>query len=206
MSIAKNERGNVYSHGLGIGLSIAALVLLLLFDSGKSVFSTFGILVYAISLLFLYTASTLYHAVNHEERKHFFRKIDHIGIYLLIAGTYTPVSLISLVEHGGWLLFWIVWSIAVFGTILKIFFTGKYERLSLLLYLIMGWLIVFDIRDVMEIQSTLGLFLLGMGGFFYTVGTFFYVKEKIPYNHLIWHCFVLAGSISHFCFIFFDVI
>ena len=206
MYTKKEERYNVITHALGIILSLVALVLMLIFDGEKSQFSTFGIILYALSMLFLYSASTLYHLMSDVKRKHIMRKLDHIGIYFLIAGTYTPVALISLVDRSGWWLFGIVWGIAFLGTIKKIFFTGKYERLSLLLYLAMGWLIVFDLKNVLEIQSDLGLFLLALGGFFYTAGTFFYVKESIPYNHAIWHLFVLAGSVSHFCFIFFDVI
>jgi len=182
------------------------MVLLLVFDGDKTPFSTLGVLMYTLSMLFLYTASTLYHAISHVRWKHILRKFDHIGIYFLIAGTYTPISLISLIDRSGWWLFGIVWGIAAFGTILKIFYTGKFEKLSLVLYLAMGWLVVFDIKNVLEIQSTLGLTLLALGGLFYTLGTIFYVKERIPYNHAIWHVFVLAGSVSHFCFIFFDVI
>ena len=206
MYTEKEEQYNVITHALGIVLSIVALVLLLIFDGEKSPFSTLGIILYAFSMLFLYSASTLYHAIRHEKWKHSMRKLDHIGIYFLIAGTYTPVALISLVNRSGWWLFWTVWGIAFIGTILKLFFTGKFEKLSLILYLAMGWLIVFDIQNVWEIQSALGLSLLALGGFFYTAGTLFYTKESIPYNHAIWHLFVLAGSVSHFCFIFFDVI
>ncbi len=202
----KEELWNVLTHGFGVALSVAALVLLLVFQTGKSEFSLMSVLFYSVTLLFLYTASTLYHSVQQPRLKHFFRKLDHIGIYGLIAGTYTPMALISLIDGNGWLIFGIVWGIAVFGTLLKIFFTGKFEKLSLVLYLAMGWLIIFDIQNVLEIQSSLGLWLLGLGGFFYSIGTIFYVNEKIPYNHAIWHCFVLAGSISHFFFIFFDVI
>lgn len=202
----KEELWNVLTHGFGVALSVAALVLLLVFQTGKSDFSLMSVLFYSVTLLFLYTASTLYHSVQQPRLKHFFRKLDHIGIYGLIAGTYTPMALISLIDGNGWLIFGIVWGIAVFGTFLKIFFTGKFEKLSLALYLAMGWLIIFDIQNVLEIQSSLGLWLLGLGGFFYSIGTIFYVNEKIPYNHAIWHCFVLAGSISHFFFIFFDVI
>ncbi len=202
----REEFYNVITHSLGIVLAISALIILLVFDHEKSPYSTLGIALYAFSMLFLYSASTLYHAVSHLKWKNIFRKLDHIGIYLLIAGTYTPVTLISLVNRNGWLLFAIVWGIALVGTILKIFFTGKYEKISLLLYLAMGWLIIFDVKNVIELQSTLGLTLLGIGGLFYTLGTIFYAIEKIPYNHAIWHCFVLGGSVSHFLFIFLDVI
>jgi hemolysin III len=200
------EIWNTASHGLGILLGMAGLVLLLLFDSGKTVYSTMSILLYACSIIILYSASTLYHSLRDIRRKHIFRRFDHISIYLLIAGTYTPVALISLEASSGWLIFWIVWGIAALGTLLKVFFTGRFEFISVLLYLIMGWLIVIDFGNLMAIQSTLGLTLLMLGGAFYTVGIVFYAIEKIPYNHVIWHFFVLGGSISHFFFIFLDVI
>jgi hemolysin III len=202
----REEFYNVITHGLGIILAIIAFIILLLFDHEKSPYSKLGIALYTFSMLFLYLASTLYHAISHLKWKRILRKMDHIGIYLLIAGTYTPVTLISLVNRNGWLLFVIVWGIALLGTVLKIFFTGKYEKISLLLYLAMGWLIIFDIKNVIELQSSLGLTFLALGGLFYTFGTIFYAMEKIPYNHAIWHCFVLGGSVSHFLFIFLDVI
>jgi hemolysin III len=206
MYTKKEELWNTISHGLGILLGIAGLILLLVFDSEKTSYSTFSILLYATSVIVLYSASTLYHAISNVKWKPLLRKLDHISIYLLIAGTYTPVALISL-EHGsGWTLFWTVWGIAALGTFLKIFFTGKFEVISLLLYLVMGWLIAFDFSSVLEVQSTLGIVLLALGGAFYTVGILFYVVQKIPYNHAIWHAFVLAGSIFHFFFIFTDVI
>jgi hemolysin III len=206
MYTKKEELWNTVSHGLGILLGIAGLVLLLVFDNEKTSYSTFSILIYAISVIVLYSASTLYHAISHVKWKPLLRKLDHISIYFLIAGTYTPVALISLEHDSGWILFWTVWGIAALGTFLKIFFTGKFEIVSLLLYLIMGWLIAFDFSSVLEVQSTLGIALLALGGAFYTLGILFYVVQKIPYNHTIWHFFVLAGSIFHFFFIFTDVI
>ncbi|MCW5520740.1 hemolysin III family protein [Aureitalea sp. L0-47] len=206
MYTKKEELWNTISHGLGILLGIAGLVLLLVFDSKKTPYSTFSILIYASSVIVLYSASTLYHAISHIKWKPVLRKLDHISIYFLIAGTYTPVALISLEHDSGWILFWTVWITAAIGTFLKLFFTGKFEVISLLLYLLMGWLIVFDLSSVMEAQSTLGLTLLALGGAFYTVGILFYVVKKIPFNHAIWHMFVLAGSVFHFFFIFTDVI
>jgi len=200
------ELWNTYSHGVGILLSIIALVLLLSFDTEKNAFSTLSILLYGISLIVLYTASTIYHAVRSSTLKRIFQKVDHICIYLLIAGTYSPVVLISLEDSAGWLIFWIVWGIAAVGTLLKVFFTGKFEIISVLLYLVMGWLIILDFQALMDVQTQAGILLLALGGLFYTVGIVFYAIEKIPYNHAIWHFFVLAGSIFHFFFIFLDVI
>ncbi|MCW9036400.1 hemolysin III family protein [Altibacter sp.] len=202
----KEELWNATSHALGIILGVVGLVLLLIFDSEKTAYSTFSIIIYSFSIILLFSASTIYHAVTHESWKETCRKIDHISIYFLIAGTYTPVALISLEASSGWYLFWTVWGIAALGTVLKIFFTGRYEIISLLLYLIMGWLIVVDLENLLEQQSTLGIALLMLGGAFYTIGILFYAIRKIPFNHVIWHFFVLGGSIAHFFFIFLDVI
>ena len=182
----KEEFWNIVTHGLGVVLSIAGLVLLLIFSDGTTL-STLSVLLYAIALIFLYAASTIYHSVSNERLRFFFRKLDHIGIYFLIAGTYTPVALISLVNENGWTIFWTVWGIAIAGTILKIFFTGKFEKLSLLLYIAMGWLIIFDFKNLWEVQSALGITLLGLGGLFYTLGTIFYAVERIPYNLSLIH-------------------
>ena len=206
MYTAKEELWNTISHALGIVLGIVGLVVLLIWDSEKTAYSTMSILFYTISIIILYSASTLYHAVTNIKWKSILRIVDHISIYLLIAVTYTPVALISLEHDSGWALFWTVWIIAAVGTILKVFFTGKFEVISLLLYLVMGWLIIFDLSTLTEVQSSLGLTLLGVGGLMYTVGIVFYAIRKIPYNHTIWHFFVLAGSIFHFFFILVDVI
>ncbi len=200
------EKLNAVAHAIGVLFGIAALILLISFDSKKTNWSLFSIIVYGISIIILFTSSTLYHAVKGKERKHYFRIVDHISIYLLIAGTYTPVLLIALHASLGWTLFWIVWSIAGFGIILKLFFTGRFEVFSTLLYLAMGWLIVFDFSNLSNTIGDEGVLLLFGGGLFYTVGIVFYAIEKIPLNHVIWHLFVLAGAISHFFMIFFYVI
>ncbi len=202
----REELWNTWSHFPGIMLGIAGLVLLLVFDSEKTAYSTMSILFYAISIIMLYSASTIYHAVSNIKWKSIFRKIDHICIYFLIAGTYTPVALISLEKSSGWPIFWTVWIICAVGTVLKVFFTGKFEAISLILYLAMGWLIAFDFGSLMEVQSDLGMLLMMLGGACYTVGILFYAIRKIPYNHTIWHLFVLAGSTFHFFFILLDVI
>ncbi|RKE94760.1 PAQR family membrane homeostasis protein TrhA [Ichthyenterobacterium magnum] len=200
------EQLNAWSHGIGAILGIAGLVLLIVYSTSDTPFSLFSVIVYGISIIVLFAASTCYHAVKGEKRKHYFRILDHISIYLLIAGTYTPVLLITLPDSLGWTLFWTVWGIAAFGVILKLFFTGKFELFSTLLYLVMGWLIVFDFSTLADRMDTNGLLLLFAGGLFYTVGIVFYVIEKIPYNHVIWHLFVLGGAICHFFMIFFYVI
>jgi len=193
---------NALTHSIGVLLGIVGLILLVLFNTEKTEWSLFSVIVYGISIIVLFTASTLYHSVRADFHKHYFRIVDHISIYLLIAGTYTPVSLITLEESRGWTLFWIVWSIAAFGIVLKLFFTGRFEIFSTLLYLVMGWLIVFDFSALSESIGSNGVLLLFAGGLFYTFGIIFYIIEKIPYNHVIWHLFVLGGAICHFFMIF----
>jgi hemolysin III len=200
------EQLNAISHGIGALLGIAGLVLLIVFSANKTDWSLFSVVVYGISIIVLFTASTLYHSVSGEKRKHYFRIIDHISIYILIAGTYTPVLLITLEQSLGWPLFWTVWSIATFGVILKLFFTGRFEIFSTSLYLVMGWLIVFDFTNLSEAIGSKGVLWLFAGGLFYTVGIIFYAFQRIPYNHVIWHFFVLAGAICHFFMMFYYVI
>lgn len=200
------EFWNAATHALGIVLGITGLIVLLKYDSNKTAYSTISIVIYALSIIVLFSASTMYHLAQKESWKKILRKFDHISIYYLIAGTYTPVALITLEHSSGWWIFWTVWGIAVLGTILKVFYTGRFEKLSLSLYILMGWLIIFDISTLIQLQSELGTNLLVAGGLFYTSGTFFYVKHRIPFNHVIWHLFVLFGSIAHFLYIFFAVI
>ncbi len=200
------ERLNTISHGLGAILALIGLFLMLSKNNGKTAFATFAIVLYNVTLITMLVVSAGYHLVNDPRLKQRLRILDHINIYYLIAGTYTPVALITLVDGNGWPLFFVVWGIAAFGTLFKIFYTGKLEFLSLLLYLLMGWLIVIDFSSLMELTSTLGIRLLMLGGSFYTLGILFYALEKIPYNHFIWHLFVLGGAASHWFFIYLDVI
>jgi len=193
---------NAITHGVGVLLGVLSLFLMLHKINGYGEIQTFSVVTYALSIIILFTASTLYHSVSNERKKHYFRIVDHVSIYLLIAGTYTPVLLITLSESRGWPLFWTVWGIAAFGVVLKLFFTGKFEVFSTLLYLVMGWLIVFDFSTLSEIIGSGGILWLFTGGLFYTVGIVFYAIQRIPYNHVIWHLFVLAGAISHFMMIY----
>ncbi|WP_452226215.1 PAQR family membrane homeostasis protein TrhA [Lacinutrix cladophorae] len=200
------EKLNAITHSFGVLFGIAALVLLIIKESHKSDWSLFSVIVYGISIIILFAASTLYHFVLDEKKKHYFRVLDHISIYILIAGTYTPILLISLQNSLGWPLFYTVWSIAAFGVILKIFFTGRFEAFSVILYLAMGWLVVFDFSHLSEVIGSTGISLLFAGGLAYTGGIIFYIINKIPYNHVIWHLFVLAGAIFHFFMVYFYVI
>jgi len=200
------ERLNAVTHGIGALLGIAALVLLVVFNSDKTDWSLFSVVVYGLSIIILFSSSTLYHAVQVEKHKHYLRIIDHVSIYLLIAGTYTPVALIALEQSKGWPIFWVVWGIALLGLILKIFFTGRFEFFSVMLYLIMGWLIVIDFSNLANYIGSNGTLMLFSGGLFYTLGIVFYAINKIPFNHVIWHLFVLGGAICHFLLVFFYVI
>jgi len=192
------ERLNAFSHGIGVLLGVVGLVYLLILNTHKTEYSTLSLVIYGLTIIILFTASTVYHAVTDQSLKHKFRVLDHISIYLLIAGTYTPVLLISLINSKGLLLLALVWGIALFGVFLKLFFTGRFNTFSTLLYLVMGWLIVLDFEALQNIMSPKGIHLLFLGGAFYTIGIIFYAVEKISYNHVIWHFFVLGGAISHF--------
>lgn len=188
------EKWNAYSHGLGLILGVIGMFLLVKRANSEQQLS---VLIYSLSVILLFTASTLYHAVKNPLKKKKLRILDHISIYYLIAGTYTPVCLLVLLHAKGWLLLYLVWGIAIMGTLLKLFYTGKFEVLSLILYAVMGWIIVIDLNNLLESMSNYGLFYLSLGGAFYTIGILFYAVKKIPYNHLIWHFFVLGGAISH---------
>lgn len=203
---AVEEKLNTISHAIGAAFGVVALVLLITYDTRKTDYSLTSVVIYGFSIIILFTASTFYHAAKNERKKRFLRVIDHISIYLLIAGTYSPVLLIMLEQSSGWTLFYIVWGIATFGVVLKTFFTGKFETFSTLLYLVMGWLIVFDFSTLSQIMHSNGILLLFAGGLAYTVGIIFYAIEKIPFNHVIWHLFVLAGAVCHFFMIFLYVI
>ena len=202
----REEQFNAATHALGALLGIAGFILLIIFESKKTDWSLFSVIVYGLSIIILFSASALYHSVKSEKKKHYFRIVDHISIYLLIAGTYTPILLITLAESKGWTLFWVVWGIALFGLVLKIFFTGRFELFSTLLYLVMGWLIVFDFSTLIELMPTNGIIFLIIAGLAYTVGIIFYAVDRIPYNHVIWHLFVLTGAIFHYFMVFFYVI
>ncbi|WP_299117157.1 hemolysin III family protein [uncultured Winogradskyella sp.] len=201
----REELLNAWSHGLGSVLGVIGLVLLITNVDNSKPWSLFSVVVYGLSIIILFTASTAYHAISNYDLKQKFRIVDHISIYLLIAGTYTPVLLIMLPDSLGWPLFYTVWGIAIFGVILKLFFTGKFEIFSTLLYLVMGWLIVFDFSTLSELMHPNGILWLFAGGLFYTVGIVFYAIHKIPYNHVIWHFFVLGGAICHFLMMYWHV-
>jgi hemolysin III len=193
------EITNAILHAIGVGLAIAALVILLVYaNQFGDTWYTVSFSIYGASLIFLYTASTLYHSFPPGRVKSIFKIIDHSCIYLLIAGTYTPLTLTALRGPLGWTIFGVVWSIALIGIVFKAYFINRFLVLSTLLYLFMGWLILLAIKPLITGLSTTSLIFLLTGGALYTLGTIFYGLQKIKYNHAIWHVFVLAGSICHF--------
>lgn len=187
------------THGIGLLLSVSALTLLCVFAAqsgdGAKIASA---LVFGLSLMVMYGASTLYHAVRPPHIKAILRQADHCAIYILIAGTYTPISLLAIKGAFGWTLFGIAWGIASVGMSLKLFYPERFGRLSLLLYALMGWMVVVAINPLSENLDTFILSLLVAGGLVYTIGIVFYVWKKLYFNHLIWHFFVLGGSVLHF--------
>ncbi|CAM1350504.1 PAQR family membrane homeostasis protein TrhA [Tenacibaculum insulae] len=193
------EKLNVLTHGFGLLLALISLPFLILKAKEFEAFwQASSFIIYAFSLIVLYAASTFYHAANKPALRRKLNIFDHAAIYVLIAGSYTPFCLVTLPEKSGWYLFIFVWIFALVGVILKLFFTGKFDKLSTALYLIMGWQVVFLIKPLMNNLSSDGLFYLISGGVFYTIGAILYSIKKIPYNHAIFHVFVLLGSFSHF--------
>jgi hemolysin III len=202
----KEEKINVATHAFGLILSIIAfpfLVLKSLYFEGF--WKPMSLLIFGLSLIILYAASTFYHAATKPKLRRRLNIFDHAAIYVLIAGTYTPFTNITLEGKTGWIIFGLTWLFALSGIILKLFFTGKFDKLSTIMYVLMGWQIVFAIKPLLENLSELGLFWLFAGGVFYTVGAVLYSIKKIPYNHAIFHFFVLAGSLSHFISIYYYI-
>ncbi len=201
------EKINIASHALGFVLSLVALVLLVvrasLYGNAWHIvsFSIFG-----ASLVTLYAASTIYHSAKNPVIRNRLRIVDHATIYILIAGTYTPFTLVTLGGVTGWVIFGVSWGMALVGIVLKIFFTGKHDLLSTLMYVFMGWIIVFAIEPLIHNLSSQGLFWLVTGGVAYTLGAVLYSIKKIKFNHAIFHVFVLIGSASHFISVYFYVL
>ncbi|KAF2957071.1 hemolysin III family protein [Marinitoga sp. 38H-ov] len=201
------EVANSITHGIGAILSFVGLIILIIFSvlKGNSL-QTFSVTIYGISLFLLYLASTLYHSIQNKKIKHILEIIDHSAIYLLIAGTYTPFTLVTLNGKIGWTIFITVWVLAIIGISLKPFFVKRFRILSTLLYIAMGWIIIFAIKPLVSLLPFGGILWLIIGGLLYTIGAIFYVWRKLPYGHMIWHLFVLGGSISHFIAVFFYVL
>ena len=192
-----DEKWNVYTHGFGAVMSLLGSVLLFNHLNEVDTTITLALLIYGFSMVFLFSASAIYHGVLPRQQA-FWQKIDHIGIYFLIAGTYTPVTLTILKDSSGLYLLAGVWGIALIGILYKIFMIGRFKNFSLFLYLAMGWLVIFDIQNVIALFPEEAFIYLALGGFFYTVGTVFYRWERLYFHHVIWHVFVLAGAAAHF--------
>ena len=201
------EIWHAITHGVGLALSIAALSIMVAYSSqsGSSI-SVFASVLFGTTLIILYGSSTLYHAITHYELKKKFQQFDHASIYILIAGSYTHVTLVSLGDTLGYSIFAVVWGVSIIGIYLKFAYPGRFEKLSLVLYLLLGWLIVIAIGPLLDVMDAGGLWLLLIGGLFYTFGVIFYVWDSLPFNHAIWHLFVMAGSISHFLMVLLYVI
>jgi hemolysin III len=195
----KEEIAHSAIHGLGILLSIAGLIALLVVArrTGDPA-HVLACGVYGVTLILLYLASTLYHSIPSPRAKRVLRVLDHSAIYLLIAGTYTPFTLISLRGPWGWTLFGLVWGMAILGIALKIAAIGRFRWLSMVLYLGMGWLVLIALEPLRLAVAHAGVMLLFLGGISYTLGTIFYGWRRFPYHHAVWHAFVLAGSVLHF--------
>ena len=187
-------------HGIGIALSIAGLIVLVtLAAQDGNVWVVVSTAIFGVSMVVLYTASTLYHAIPNPEIKLKLKKFDHISIYYLIAGTYTPFMLVNMRGSVGWTVFGIIWGLALIGTVLKLCTQGSGTKVwSIGLYLLMGWLVVFASKQLAARLPDIGLTFLVLGGLFYTLGIFFYVWKSRQYTHAVWHFFVLSGTVMHF--------
>lgn len=193
------EIANSISHGIGLALAIvAAPILIVAAVRYGTAWNTIGASVFAASMVVLYLSSTLYHALTHGTAKRFFRLLDHSAIFLLIAGTYTPFTLGVLRGPWGWTLFGLVWALAAVGLTMKILFRARYTRLSVVLYLVMGWLVVIAAPQVLQRVPLSGLAWVAAGGVAYTAGVGFYTAHRVRYAHFAWHLFVLAGTTCHF--------
>ena len=194
------ERANAITHGLGVVLGVVGLILLLIraFEHQADMLTIASMAVYGSSIILLFLASTLYHSITIEKTKRLLKTLDHCAIYLLIAGSYTPFLLVSLRTPLAMGLMAVIWGIALVGIIMKIAFVYRFKRLSLVTYLAMGWLSLIVVYQLAMNIEVGGLVLLALGGVIYSLGVIFYVAKRIPYNHAIWHLFVLAGCACHF--------
>ncbi len=193
------EIANAITHGIGALLAVAALVVLIVMAAiHGSVWHIVSFSIFGATLVLLYFASTLYHSLTHAKAKRVFHKFDHISIYLLIAGTYTPFCLTALRGWIGWTVLGVVWSCAILGAVLKAISVGKRIKLSTVLYILMGWVILVAIQPLYKAMPFNGFLFLVAGGISYTIGTIFFIRNQVKYNHSVWHVFVLGGSVLHF--------
>ena len=197
--VVREEVANSVTHGLGLLASIVGTVVLVSLAAQRGEgWHVVSAAVYGGTLVSLYAASTLYHALKGTKARDVLRLLDHCAIYLLIAGTYTPITLVSLRGGWGWTLFGAVWTLAVAGIFFKVFATGRFGYLSTVAYVLMGWICIIALKPILLLLSPGAIALLLAGGLLYTAGTLFYSWERIPYSHAVWHLFVIAGSVCHY--------
>lgn len=193
------EIANAITHGIGALLSIAGLVILIVYSSlHGTAWHVVSFTIFGVSMLLLYFSSTMVHALRPGKAKNLFEIFDHSSIYFFIAGTYTPITFIVIGGKLGWTMFGIIWGLAIGGTIFKVFFVKKFLFTSTILYVLMGWLVVMGWNQIVSTMSTAGVFWLVLGGILYTLGAVFYVWRGFKYHHMVWHLFVLGGSTAHF--------
>lgn len=203
-SFNREEIANIITHGIGFLLFAGASPILLKFAAKSGTwYQILGLGIFCLSLLMVYSSSTIYHSILDQKLKGIFQKIDHICIYFLIAGTHTPFLLLYLNKPYGWAFLVFLWTIALIGILYKIFFMGRYKKLSLWLYIFMGWSAIFTIPLMFEQMNSNTIYGLVGGGLSYSLGTIFFVWEKLPFNHAIWHVFVIGGSLGHFLALFY---
>ena len=203
----KEEKINIITHAFGLILSLLATPLLIVHASiNGNVWHIVSFSIYGASLIILYAASTLYHSAKKPKIRKRLNVFDHASIYVLIAGTYTPFTLVTLNGAWGWTIFGITWGLALTGIILKLFFTGKYDILSTIMYILMGWVVLFAIKPLLNNLDFDGVLWLFAGGISYTIGAVLYSIKKIEYNHAIFHLFVLIGSFCHFMAVYYYVL
>ncbi len=201
------EIANSITHGIGIFLSVVGLIFLLIAaKTSGDMYRVISSIIFGTTLILLYTASTLYHGIQQPQVKRIMQVLDHSAIFFLIAGTYTPFTLISLRGPWGWSLFGVIWGLALFGTFYEVFAEQRRRVISVSLYVIMGWAIVLAMRQLLTAVPHEGIVLLLLGGISYTAGIAFYVARSLPYRHAVWHVFVLAGSIFHYFAVLFYAI
>ena len=195
----REELANAISHGLGaVAALVGGTVLITLSAAFGNGWQLAGAIVFTVALVLLYLASTLYHASTNRELRGKLKVFDHCAIFVLIAGTYTPFTLVGLRGPTGWWLFGTIWTLALAGVVFKLFYTGRFKRLSTAIYVAMGWLVIVAVKPMLASIDGWTLGWLLAGGLSYTLGTYFYHRESIPYSHAIWHLFVIGGSVCHF--------
>jgi hemolysin III len=205
--ISVEELANSITHGIGLALSIAGFVVLLVLAAMRgTAWQIVGCAVYGTTLVCVYTASTLYHGIPRPHFRRILKILDHSAIYLLIAGTYTPFLLVNLRGAWGWSLLGVVWGLAIAGIVFKVWFVDRFKVLSTAIYIAMGWLALIAVKPLFAAVPIAGFIWLVAGGFLYTVGVLFFAWKRVPYNHTIWHVFVMAGSICHYLAVLYSVV